>query len=201
MTESLSPDLPQHVDITLEAATDQALRVLQYQHGLLVDDGEGPPRLARGVIRSHIGDGVLDGLKLDGRYCFIGIDTAVYGTEQTAALLLAVQPHRYMGPDLRARIGGSGFDDAAVVPQTVPMAEARKAMLLSGKFGKTPAELDATVRAAFAGLPEPQKSLALIDWEFQPNVRLKSAFTQAAVQALGLTDKQVQDLFVATRNV
>jgi hypothetical protein len=106
-----------------------------------------------------------------------------------------------MGPDLRARIGGSGFDDAAVVPQSVPMAEARKVLLMSGKFGATPAALDTAVRAALATLPDPQKQLALIDWEFQPNVRRKSAFVASAAQALGLTDAEVDALFVAAREI
>jgi hypothetical protein len=137
--------LPQHVDITLQAATDAALSSLLVANGLLIP-GEAGVRPAPGILHSHIGAGVLDGVVLDGRYAFIGIDTATYGSDETAALLLALAPHRYMGPDLRIRMGGSGFDDASVVPQSVGMAEARKAMLLSGKFGATAEAVERAIR-------------------------------------------------------
>jgi hypothetical protein len=188
MATELNQSLPATVDITLQAATDAALASLLITHGLLIP-GEAGVLPAPGVLHSHIGAGVLDGVALDGRYAFIGIDTLVFGAEATASLLLAVAPHRYLGPDLRARLGGSGFDDASVVPQAVTMRQARLALLGAGKLSE--------VTAAINALPEPAKSAALITWEYSQEVQRHNGLVPQMATALGMTDEQIDALFVA----
>lgn len=99
-------------DLTIQAATDAALIALLLTHGVL-QAGEGI-QPAPGVMYSHIGDATLDGVPLDGRYAFVGIDESVYGTAQTQALVTALAEHTYTGPDIRVRLGGAGYNPGTV---------------------------------------------------------------------------------------
>lgn len=92
---------------------------------------------------------------------------------------------------------GHGYDgavftaplpDPPAVPDAVDMAQARLALLQSG--------LLAQVDAAIAALPEPQLSAARIEWEFRPRVTRDSPLVQQLSLALGLSDQQVDALFV-----
>ena len=193
-----APQPGRRIDITVQAATDQALTVLLMTHGVLVA-GEAGVRPADGVIHSHIGEAELDGLKLAGRYAFVSLDEGILGVERVASLLLDLDPHLYTGPAVRVLLGGSNFDPQAAVPQSVPMAEARRALLRSGMLGATAEAVDLAVRERIAALSEPARSEALIDWEFQPTVRRQSPLVLTLAQALGLTEAQVDALFVAAK--
>ena len=74
------------------------------------------------------------------------------------------------------------------VPMSVTMRQARLALLAAG--------LLAGVDAALAALPEPDKSAAVIEWEYALEVRRDSPLMAAVSAALGLTDEQVDALFV-----
>lgn len=188
MATAPANQLPANVDLQIQAATDAALTSLLITHGLLIP-GEAGVHPAPGVLHSHIGDGAVDGVKLDGRYAFVGIDTAKFGTTETASLLTAIDQHRYKGPDLRSRLGGSGFDDAAVVPESVTMRQARLALLGAGKL--------AAVTAAINALAEPQKSAALITWEYSGEVQRNNGLVPQMAGALGMTEAQIDALFIA----
>ena len=77
----------------------------------------------------------------------------------------------------------------AGVPTRVTMRQARLALLGAGKLANVDAAIDA--------MPEPQKSAARIEWEYAAEVRRDNAFVAGLAPALGMTDAQVDALFVA----
>lgn len=80
-------------------------------------------------------------------------------------------------------------ENAPLVPQSVTMRQARLALLGAGKL--------AAVDAAIDAMPEPQKSAARIEWEYAAEVRRDNDFVAGLAPALGMTDAQVDALFVA----
>jgi hypothetical protein len=76
----------------------------------------------------------------------------------------------------------------AKVPASVTMRQGRLALLAAGKL--------AQVDAAIASLPEPQKSAALIEWNFSNELQHGNAFVATLGAALGLSDAQVDQLFI-----
>ena len=77
----------------------------------------------------------------------------------------------------------------AGIPTRVSMRQARLALLGAGAL--------AAVDAAIDAMPEPQKSAARIEWEYAAEVRRDNAFVAGLAPALGMTDAQVDALFVA----
>lgn len=77
-----------------------------------------------------------------------------------------------------------------VVPDSVEMVQARLALLGVGVTALA-------VEAVMSKMPEPDRSVARIEWEFRPRVRRNSALVLAVSAALNLTPAQVDDLFVA----
>lgn len=75
------------------------------------------------------------------------------------------------------------------VPDAITMRQARLALLGAG--------LLATVDAAIDGLPSPQREAAWIEWEYAAEVRRDSAMITMLAPALGLSDTQVDELFIA----
>jgi hypothetical protein len=176
------------VSFEIQAATDSALSALMVEHGLLLL-GEGPATLAPGVIYSHIGGATLEsgGLPLAGRYAFVSVDRDAL--PDANAKLLALEPHRYKGPSIRYLVGGSNYDPTVNVPQVVTMRQARLALLGAGKL--------AAVTAALNALPEPQKTAALITWEYSGAVERQNGLVPQLAGALGMTDAQIDALFIA----
>ena len=76
----------------------------------------------------------------------------------------------------------------AKVPASVTMRQGRLALLAAGKL--------AQVDAAIASLPEPQKSAALIEWNVSNELQRGNAFVATLGAALGLSDAQVDQLFI-----
>jgi len=76
----------------------------------------------------------------------------------------------------------------AKVPASVTMRQGRLALLAAGKL--------AQVNAAIASLPEPQKSAALIEWDFSNELQRGNPFVATLGAALGLSDAQVDQLFI-----
>lgn len=70
----------------------------------------------------------------------------------------------------------------------VTMRQARLALLQQG--------LLANVEAAIASMSEPDKSAVTIEWEYASTVERLSSWVIAMTTALGLTDEQMDDLFV-----
>ena len=74
------------------------------------------------------------------------------------------------------------------VPAAVTMRQARLALLGAGKL--------AGVTAAINALPSPQKEAAQIEWEYSQTVERNRGFVLLLSAALGLTDAQMDALFV-----
>lgn len=71
------------------------------------------------------------------------------------------------------------------------MRQARLALLGAGKL--------AAVEAAIEALPEPQKTAAKITWEYSQEVQRSNGLVPSMAAALGLTDAQIDALFVAAK--
>ena len=82
------------------------------------------------------------------------------------------------------------------IPQSVSMAQARKALVLGGVSM-------ASVASAIAAISDAtQRELAQIDWEYSTTVRrVSSPLVQSLGPALGLTDAQIDALFVAASSL
>ena len=77
-----------------------------------------------------------------------------------------------------------------VIPSVVTMAQARKALILGGVS-------ITAVNAAIAAIVDPvERQLAETDWEYSTTVRRDSALVASLAPALGLTDEQIDELFV-----
>lgn len=74
------------------------------------------------------------------------------------------------------------------VPQSVTMRQARLALLQAG--------LLANVDAAINSLSSPQKEAAAIEWEYSQEVHRDREFVTQLTAAMGLTELQVDDLFI-----
>ena len=77
----------------------------------------------------------------------------------------------------------------APVPQSVSMRQARLALHFAG--------LLAGVDAAIAGMSEPDKTAAQITWEFAQTVDRQFGMVPALAAAMGMTETQIDDLFIA----
>jgi len=74
------------------------------------------------------------------------------------------------------------------IPQTVTMRQARLALLAAGKLS--------AVDAAIASLPSPQKEAAQIEWEFSSVVDRNRPLVQTLGPALGLSEAELDALFI-----
>lgn len=74
------------------------------------------------------------------------------------------------------------------VPQSVTMRQARLALHAAG--------LLSGVDAAIASLSEPAKTAAQIEWEYASAVERNAGLVPAMAAALGMTDAQIDDLFI-----
>lgn len=76
----------------------------------------------------------------------------------------------------------------ASIPQVVTMRQARLALLGAG--------LLPGVTTAINALPSPQKEAAQIEWEYAAVVQRSSGLVPAMGAALGMTETQLDDLFL-----
>lgn len=79
------------------------------------------------------------------------------------------------------------------VPVEVTMRQARLALLAAGKL--------TLVDSAIAAMPEPQKSAALIEWEYSNAVQRHNGFVAALGPALGMTSADIDALFIAASKI
>ncbi len=84
-------------------------------------------------------------------------------------------------------------EEYARLPHSVPMRQARLALLKAGLLDQ--------VLAAFETLPEELKSAAKIEWEFASEVSKGSPLVAELVKSLDLTEEQVTDLFVSASQI
>lgn len=76
-----------------------------------------------------------------------------------------------------------------VVPASVTMRQARLALLGAGLLD----DVDAAINA----MPSPQKEAARIAWEYSQEVQRHNGVVASLGPLLGLTDAQIDDLFLA----
>lgn len=80
--------------------------------------------------------------------------------------------------------------ELAKIPTVVTMAQARKALILGGVS-------ITAVNEAIADIPDPtERQLAETDWEYSTTVRRQSPLITSLAPALGLTEAEIDDLFV-----
>lgn len=91
------------------------------------------------------------------------------------------------GDDLPPDPGGS------TVPAEVTMRQARLALFGAGKL--------AAVDAAINAMSEPQKTAARIAWEYSGTVQRRQPLVLALAPSLGLTDAQIDALFIAAEGL
>ena len=91
-------------------------------------------------------------------------------------------------PDDMAELFAGDTAIPAGVPQQVTMRQARLALLSAGLLDD--------VEAAIAALPSPQKEAAKIEWEYSQEVQRHNGFVSVLSPLLGMTDEQLDDLFV-----
>jgi len=115
-----------------------------------------------------------------------------------------VAPPETTGSEV-ARWNGKGWDvlterpfiapTPTPIPDSVSMAQARKALVLGGVSM-------ASVASAIAAVPDAtQRELAQIDWEYSTTVRRVSPLVKSLGPSLGLTDAQIDALFVAASSL
>jgi hypothetical protein len=85
------------------------------------------------------------------------------------------------------------FNGTPIPPTELPMYKVRKYLIMS--------DLIANVEAFLNALPEPNKSLALVDWEYAPNLVVNSPLALGAKTALNLTDSQYVQFVIAANNL
>lgn len=79
--------------------------------------------------------------------------------------------------------------EPVAVPQIVTMRQARLALLGAGKL--------AAVNAAINALPSPTKEAAMIEWEYSQEVQRHNGFVSLLAPVLGMTEADLDALFVA----
>lgn len=79
-------------------------------------------------------------------------------------------------------------EQAPAVPQSITARQARLVLLGAG--------LLASIDAAIATLPEPQRSAAQIEWEYGTSIERHSPMLTLLAPALGLSEPQLDALFV-----
>lgn len=75
------------------------------------------------------------------------------------------------------------------IPQILSMRQARLALLDAGLLN--------SVQTAINGLPSPQKERAQIEWDYSNEVQRHNGFVATLGPALGLSEAQIDALFVA----
>ena len=78
---------------------------------------------------------------------------------------------------------------AVYVPASITMRQARLALLAAGLLGN--------IDTAIASLPSPQKERAQIEWQYSNDVLRHNGFVASLAPALGLTDAQIDALFLS----
>jgi hypothetical protein len=78
-------------------------------------------------------------------------------------------------------------------PTEVDMAQARLALLSAG--------LLLSVQSAIDSLPSPDKEVAQIEWEFRQTVKRTSPLVQSLASSLGLTESDLDNLFLVAKEL
>ena len=75
------------------------------------------------------------------------------------------------------------------IPTEVTMRQARLALVDAGMYGN--------IQSAINSLPEPLKTKALIEWEYSNTVQRHNGFVSQLGPILGMTEEDLDNLFIA----
>lgn len=75
------------------------------------------------------------------------------------------------------------------IPTEVTMRQARLALVDAGMYG--------SIQSAINSLPEPMKTKALIEWEYSNTVQRHNGFVSQLRPILGMTEEDLDNLFIA----
>jgi hypothetical protein len=114
-----------------------------------------------------------------------GVDLYVDSGELHAAAVAGVYGPvaEYIAPD----------PEPAPIPSFVTMRQARRALLNAGLMG--------SINAAIDALPSPQKEAVIIDWEYSQKVQRNHQFVQLLAAEIGLTNEQLNNLFIEAAQI
>ena len=108
--------------------------------------------------------------------------------DESFAYLLPVGSVKITDKEAQKIIEQNNTVQQNIAPQSVTMRQARLALLAAGKL--------AQVESAINSLPEPQKSEAKIEWEYSAEVVRNKPFVQSLGAALGLSNDDLDALFI-----
>lgn len=92
-----------------------------------------------------------------------------------------------------AVFSGSSWSVTTSKPEKVP----REITMRQARLELMSQNLLPSVESALSALPEPDKTAATIEWEYSQTVRRDRSFVATIGQALGLSESQIDDLFIA----
>lgn len=94
-----------------------------------------------------------------------------------------------VGQIWQSNLPATFIDAVPIVPDVVTMRQARLALLGAGLLSQ--------VNAIIAAMPEPQQSETMIWWDYSTEVHRDSPIVAQLGAALGLSDAQIDTLFVS----
>ena len=110
---------------------------------------------------------------------------AGFGTAEDRARVVALEEE---ARTLRAVAAGTAPPASPPVPTTVSKRQARRALLAAG--------LLAAVETVINELPPAQRAVVLIEWNDSQEVRRDNPVTLQLAAAIGLTEEQIDALFI-----
>lgn len=130
------------------------------------------------------------------KYAYIENNTAVEVVEADPFMLFV--PHyaaKFVEVDETCKAGDNLVNGVwttptpvTIIPQEITMRQARLVLLEHG--------LLANVQTAINSLPEPNKTKAQIEWDYSNALQRDNSFVAVLGAALGLTDEDVDNLFI-----
>jgi hypothetical protein len=80
------------------------------------------------------------------------------------------------------------FKDHQEIPKTISMRQARLVLLKSGFLP--------TIEEVLRALPSPSREVAIIEWEYATEVHRDSDLINSLGPVLGLSDEQIDQMFI-----
>ena len=102
--------------------------------------------------------------------------------------LTGITTERELTPEEVAQLEAMQPETEEIVPEKISSRQLRSQLILQG-FNLE------TIEQALNQMPEPNRSLAKVDWEYATNVYRNNAMIMAVGQLLNLTNEQIDEIF------